>query len=201
MTGPRILPLDREQWDAAAQDALRAGMRAADASKFFGDGPDLLRMPNALATMVRHPAVAKPFLSFNGVLLREGLLSPRLRELMVLRVAWRTRSNYEWVQHARLAHRYDISTEELTAIADGTGDWTDLESDLIIAVDELIDGHAISDGTWQRLAVVLSEAELIEAVFVVGTYASLAMVLNSLRVELDPELDPSIAPSIATNAN
>ena len=27
------------------------------------------------------------------------------RELMVLRVAWRTRARYEWVQHARLAAR------------------------------------------------------------------------------------------------
>ena len=31
--------------------------------------------------------------------------SPRQRELMVLRVAWRTRSRYEWVQHLRLAPR------------------------------------------------------------------------------------------------
>jgi 4-carboxymuconolactone decarboxylase len=195
---PRITPLPREQWDEAVEAALRAGFGDAVGDRFLSDGPDAMRVPNALTTVVRHPKLAGPFLAYNGVLLLDGVLAPRVRELVVLRVAWRTRSVYEWVQHARLAPRYDITPAEVEAIADGAigENWTPLEADLLAATDQLIDNFTIDDATWARLAVHLDDASLIELVYVVGTYVCLAMAFNSLGIELDPDLDPSIAPPL-----
>jgi 4-carboxymuconolactone decarboxylase len=195
---PRLAPVPRERWDDDVRAALRAGFGAEAAERFFSTGPDALRVPNALTTMVHHPALAGPWLAYNGVLLQTPTLDPRLRELMILRVAWRTRSNYEWVQHVRLAQRYTVTLDEIDAIAEGAaaGGWTPLEANLLAATDQLVDGYRIDDETWARLAEQLDERQLVELVFVVGTYTCLAMVFNSLGLELDPDLDSVAAPPL-----
>ena len=106
---------------------------------------------------------------------------------MVLRVAWRTRSRYEWAQHVRLAPRVGITPDEIDAIAGGRGAraWTPLEADLLAATDQLIDHYRIDDDTWARLAEQLDERQLVELVFVVGTYTGLAMAFNSFGLQLD----------------
>jgi alkylhydroperoxidase family enzyme len=118
---------------------------------------------------------------------------------MVLMVARHTGSQYEWVQHAtRLGPRHSVTTAELEAIVAGwrTGAWTPLEADLLDATEQLLETSHIDEATWARLASQLDEATLLEALFVVGTYTCLAMVLNGLQVELDPELDPDAAPRL-----
>ena len=102
---------------------------------------------------------------------------------MVLRVAWRTRSRYEWVQHVRLAPRVAITPEEIAAIAEGPGadGWTPLEADLLAATDQLIDGYRVDDDTWKRLAEHLDERQLVELVFVVGTYTGTGHGVQELR--------------------
>ena len=47
-----------------------------------------------------------------------------------------------------------------------------------------------------RLAERFDERQLVELVFVVGTYTCLAMAFNSFGLELDDELDPSLAPAM-----
>lgn len=147
-------------------------------------------MPNALSTLMHHPALAGPFLTYNNVLLQTPTLDHRARELVVLRVAWRTRSRYEWVQHLRLAPRVGITPEEIAAVADGpdADAWTPLEADLLAATDQLIDDYRVEDDTWSRLAEQLDERQLVELVFVVGTYTALAMAFKSFGLQLDPEL-------------
>jgi alkylhydroperoxidase family enzyme len=155
-------------------------------------------MPNVLATLLRHPALAAPFLTYNNVLLRTPTLEPRWRELAVLRVAWRTRSEYEWMQHVRLAARWGITTEEVEAVGRGAdaGLWSALEADLLAATDQLLESYQIDDETWARLAQHLDERQLIELTFVVGTYTCLAMAFNSVGLAPDPGLDPAAAPRL-----
>jgi 4-carboxymuconolactone decarboxylase len=152
--------------------------------------PGSTPMPNALSTLMHHPALAGPFLTYNNVLLQTPTLDPRARELIILRVAWRTRSRYEWVQHLRLAPRVGITPEEIAAVADGADAdaWTPLEADLLAATDQLLDGYRVADDTWSRLAEQLDERQLVELVFVVGTYTALAMAFNSFGLQLDPDL-------------
>jgi alkylhydroperoxidase family enzyme len=108
---------------------------------------------------------------------------------MVLRVAWRTRSRYEWVQHARIAQKLGITTEEIAALADGASvEWAPLERELLDATDQLVDGYRVDDDTWARLAEQLDERRLVELVFVVGTYVGLAMAFNSFGLQVDPDL-------------
>jgi len=199
-SAPRLAPVPVEDWGDDARAALRGYLGGA-ADAFLSDAPDAPPMPNVLGTLMHHPRLAGPWLGFNGVLLDHPALDPRLRELMILRVAWRARSNYEWVQHVRLAKRIGITAEEIDAVAgidagSGAASWSPVEADLLAATDQLLDRYRVDDATWARLAEHLDPRQLVEVVFVVGSYTCLAMAFNSFGLELDPDLDPSSAPAI-----
>src|SRR5580704_18455064 len=106
---PRLPPLPRDRWDDEVEAALRAGVPDSVADKFLSTGDDAMRLPNGIGAMLHHPRLAAKFLNYNALLLRDQVLTDRQRELLVLRVAWRTRSQYEWVQHVRLSQRYGVT--------------------------------------------------------------------------------------------
>jgi len=153
-------------------------------------------LPNVLGTLMHHPALAGPYLAYNNVLLQRPALDPRLRELIVLRVAWRTRAPYEWAQHVRIAAGLGISDAEIDAVREDpeAGGWTTLEADVLVATDQCIDRYRVDDDTWRRLAQELDERQLVELVFVVGTYTGLAMAFNSFGLQLEPELQQAAKP-------
>jgi alkylhydroperoxidase family enzyme len=195
---PRLAPLPTDEWGDDEVAALRAAYGEKAAERLLSQDPEAPRMPNVLTTMMRHPALAGPFLTYNNVLLRAPALEPRLRELMVLRVAWHTRATYEWVQHVRLAPRFGITADEIEAISqDADVDvWTALETDLLAATDQLLERYCVDDDTWARLARQLEDRQLLEMLFVVGTYTGLAMAFNGLGLALDPELASVAAPPL-----
>ncbi len=202
-SAPRLAPIPREDWSDEARAVLAATFGEPAAARLLATGPDAVAMPNVLATLMHHPALAGPFLAYNNVLLNTPTLAPRLRELMILRVAWRTRARYEWAQHVRLAGRLGITPDEIDAVrydtdAEAPTDtWTPLEADVLAATDQLVDGYGVEDQTWVRLAEQLDERQLVELVFVVGTYTGLAMAFNSFRLQLDADAQQSAAATLS----
>jgi alkylhydroperoxidase family enzyme len=196
MTTPRLAPIPAQEWTEEQLAVLRGAFPPRLVDSYVAGGPDAPPVPTVLATLVHHPVLAAPFLAFNNVLLRTPALTARQRELMILRVAWRTRSKYEWIQHARLRHRYDITLDDVEAIARGEmlASWSALEHSLVVATDELLDDSCISDATWAALASELDEAQLVEVVFTVGTYTLLAMAFNSFGLQIEAGVDYSGIP-------
>jgi len=146
---------------------------------------------NALGTLARHPALTRAFNTFNGHVQFATTLSPRQRELLVLRVAERRHCAYEWAQHVVLAGDAGLSAEEIVRIADhpDAPEWSALERAMLAAVDELVDEATVTDTTWAALARELDEQQLMDLVFTVGAYELLAMAFRSFGVELDDDLD------------
>jgi alkylhydroperoxidase family enzyme len=180
---PRIAPLPKDEGDPEIVEMLKALPAGAD-------GP--VGEYNIFRTLARHPDLFRSWLGFGGYLLVGGTLPPRDRELMILRTAVRCRSSYEWGQHVRISLRMAIEREAIDRVletpdADG---WTEHESMLLRAVDELHDGSRISDSTWEALAREYDETQLIEATMLIGQYHMVAFALNSLGVELDEGLEP-----------
>jgi alkylhydroperoxidase family enzyme len=198
-SSPRVPPLPRSEWGEDERAALARGFGQGAVDRFTGEGSEDIPVPNAVGTLMRHPALAGPFLAYNSVLLRAPALDPRHRELMILRVAARTGSDYEWAQHVRIAGGVGVTEAEIAAVANDGDDtaWSALEADLLRATDELIDDHVVADATWSRLAEHLDERQLMELVFVVGTYTALAMAFNSFGLQLDDDL-PAAPPRTGT---
>jgi alkylhydroperoxidase family enzyme len=145
---------------------------------------------NALGTLARYPALTRAFHTFNGHVLYASTLSPRQRELLVLRVAAVRRAEYEWAQHAVLAGDAGLEPDEVARIAEGpdAAGWSPLERAMLRAVDELVAEAVIADATWAALAAELDEHQLMDLVFTVGAYEVLAMAFRSFGIQLDADL-------------
>jgi 4-carboxymuconolactone decarboxylase len=166
---PRIPPVTDAELDATQRDLLAGDPRRL----------------NIFRTLVRHPGLFRKWLPFGGKLLAGGKLSPRDRELVILRTAFRCGARYEWAQHVAIARTAGLSDDEIARVAagaDATG-WGSDDAALLRAVDELQDDHAIGDATWSVLASRLDTRQLIELPMLSGHYAMLAGVLNSLGVQ------------------
>jgi alkylhydroperoxidase family enzyme len=190
---PRLQPIPAGDWTEEAVAAVREAFSDEAVHAFRTRGP----APNVLATMLHHPALAGSFNRFGNVLLQQPVIGHRARELMLLRVAWRTRARYEWVHHVRLVSQYGLDATDVAAVAEGTSpSWTPLERDLVAATDQLLDCYRIDDETWSRLSEHLDEKQLVELPFIVGAYTCLAMAFNSWDLQVESGVDTSEVPSL-----
>lgn len=173
----RVPPLPAEEWDEAVDQALATMPPERRNPELAG---------NLLATMVRHPELTRAFLRFNFHLLYKSTLSPRLRELTVLRVAHLTGCEYEWRHHVRMGRREGLTDEVIDALQRGDA-CDELDRAVLRAVDELQDKATVSDETWALLSEHLEERQLMDLVFTIGCYGALAMAINTFGVEPDSE--------------
>lgn len=152
--------------------------------------------PNVFTTLARHRRVFRPWLRFAGRLMPGGTLPRAESELVILRVARVTGSEYEWAQHVKLGRTAGLSDEEIERVrlgAEAPG-WSTRQALLLRAVDELHDHDRIGDALWAELAREYREHELIEICLLAGHYIMLAMTLNSLGVQVEPQ-PPEGAPA------
>jgi 4-carboxymuconolactone decarboxylase len=141
---------------------------------------------NVFATMAAHPKLFEAWLPFCIYLLRCPDFSPRHREMVILRTAWLCGTHYEWVHHVNFALGSGMTEDEIRSLSDtGGANWSSEERALIDAVDELHAQHALTTGTWNRLAAFLTTEQLIVLPMLVGQYTMLGGALNALGVAVD----------------
>jgi alkylhydroperoxidase family enzyme len=142
---------------------------------------------NIFGTLAHHPALMRRWMVFATHVLSKSTLTPRDRELVILRIGARCRSQYEFSQHAIIARRSDISDAEIeaTKAAIDAHPWSTKDAALIRAADELHDDARISDPTWATLTAELSTEQVMDVVFAVGQYNLVSMFLNTAGVQLD----------------
>ena len=183
----RIQPLPFDEWDLDAISVVAPGRQL---------GPS-----NVLGLFANHPALAKAFLRYNAYLLgRDSTIPPHIRELAILRVAWRRRCRYEWAQHVRIARRAGVTDAEIAMVRAGAGVGAgsgagagdarghEITALIIRAADELDANSGLSDGIYQALADKFDDRQLMDLVFTIGTYGLLAMAFNAFGLDLDPGL-------------
>jgi alkylhydroperoxidase family enzyme len=127
----------------------------------------------------------------NHVLFKSSL-PPREREMAILRIGWLCRSGYEFHQHTRIGKASGLSDAEIERLKskpDAAG-WTQAESALLQAVDDLHADQFITDATWQRLGKHYDTHQVIDLVFAVGQYTLVSMALNSFGVQIEEEKRP-----------
>ena len=178
LSQPRIAPVA----DVAALD---------DESRALLSATETAQTVNIFRTLVRHPKLLKRWTVFANHILFKSSLPLRDRELLILRVGWLCRAEYEWSQHALMARSVGISDEEIrrvTAGPDAPG-WSGFDAALLRGADELHADSFVSDSTWSALAERYSAEQLMDLVFTVGQYTLVSMALNSFGVQLDAGLE------------
>ena len=164
---------------------LPAGSPGPEAAETLAKLPSLDGRPlNIFATLAHHPLLLRRFTALGGVFLALNQLPAREREIVILRVAWRTGSVYEFGQHTRIGLASGLGEEEVVRVArEGDDGWDPADAALIAAVDELQAADRVGDDTWAELSGRYTEAELLELLALIGFYRMTAGILNSAGVE------------------
>jgi 4-carboxymuconolactone decarboxylase len=135
--------------------------------------------PITIVALAHCDALLGPFLGWAAALALQGSLSKRDHEILALRTAHNCHSEFEWAEHSRFAREAGLTDEEIERIASGVdASWSRRDRLLLAAADELHQDSSISDRTWTDLGEDYSEAQLVEAIYVVGQYTMLSMVAN-----------------------
>ncbi|NGY03986.1 carboxymuconolactone decarboxylase family protein [Solimonas terrae] len=142
-----------------------------------------VRGVNVLGTLAHYPALAKAFCTFNAHVAGASTLTVRDREIVILRLSWLRRSEYEYGQHLILGRRAGLDDDELRRLEQGpdAAGWSPEDADLVRAVDELHALSRITRETWARLAQRYDQSQMLDLLFLVGCYDALALAINSLE--------------------
>ncbi len=147
---------------------------------------------NAMGVQAHHPELTAAFNQLIRHVLYFSTITPRQRELLVLRVAHLRGSAYEWAQHVYQGGVVGLTPEEVDRVRVGPSapQWVSLDSALLAAADELVSEARIGEDTYDALAAELDTRQLMDVVFTVGAYEVFAMALRTFDVELDDDLKP-----------
>lgn len=175
---PRIRPVDQPTAEQAAVIA-KAPTRSDGTTR------------NIFATLAWHPQLLTRFNAFAGVFFRFGRLSAYDRELLVLRVACRTRCGYELAQHVELAREAGLADSTMLAVLEQpeAPSLGRAERLLVDAVDRLCASGSLDDHLWDRLAERYDEAQMLEVISIVGFYRYAADLLNVVGIEPEDRID------------
>ena len=172
---PRIRPVPESEWTEEQKKILNT--RKTDG-----------RILNLYTTLVRHPKMAEKFLIFSGYIRRQSTLPPRDREILILRIGWLCRAEYEFGQHTRVGKSEGgLTSDEIFRVTQGPNapGWDPFDATLLRAVDELHSEAFITDATWNALAKRYDEKQLMDLVMTVGDYNTVSMFLNTIGVQLE----------------
>jgi alkylhydroperoxidase family enzyme len=157
----------------------------------------LARLPeprlNLFTMLANAPALAGSALRLGETILTKTDLDPVLRELVILRSAVVTGTEYEWVQHEAIAKTVGMSTEKIDAVRSGAEGPFDARELLVL---QLVDG-VIGKGTpaeelVRRGEAELGRAELIEVLLIAGYYAMLGGVMRAVRIDVDSVVEKGL---------
>lgn len=177
MPEPRLdlLPVDE-----AAVVADRAGLT-----------PGIERM-NIFRALLHAEHAAEPLIRTLTTLIMDAALDDRVRELVIMRVAWQTGSDYEWTQHWVIARRLDVPEADLLAVR---GRWQDhpgfgaADRAALAATDDVLARGSVGDAAWSEVCAAFpTEQERVELVASIGLWRLVSTLLMTFGVPLEDDL-------------
>lgn len=177
MPEPRLdlLPVDE-----AAAVAHRAGLT-----------PGIERM-NIFRALLHAEHAAEPLIRTLTTLITGAALDDRVRELVIMRVAWVTGSDYEWAQHWVIARRLEVPEDDLLAVR---GRWQDhpgfgrADRAALAATDDVLATGSVGDAAWAEVCAAFpTEQERVELVASIGLWRLVSTLLVTFGVPLEDDL-------------
>jgi AhpD family alkylhydroperoxidase len=154
-------------------------------------GPLLARVENEIGgvphlyrVLGHHPALLQAWIDFGWGLRAAGAVDRGTCELVILRVAQLTGSDYVWCSHRRLAVGAGVTDEQIDALATATrrDAFDGAQRAALALADQLTLDGEVGDDVWVEVRDHLGTAAAVELVVTVGWYAGVARVAAALAV-------------------
>jgi len=142
---------------------------------------------NLLKALAHSPKICRDWNRLGITLLLKGQLSPKLRELAILRVGDLAKANYEWTKHVPMAMAAGAIQEQIDSLPDwmNSKGFNAQERAVLRYTDEVSQDIRASDDTFSKIREFLTEQEIIELTVTIGYYGMVCRTLESLQIELE----------------
>jgi 4-carboxymuconolactone decarboxylase len=146
------------------------------------------RDPIALYRVLAHaPLMLRAYAGLARGLRYEASTPRALRELMILRTAQLTASEYEWAHHRAMAAASGVEEEKVAALAAWRESalFSELERAALRAVEE-IHAIALSDEGFAELEAAVGADGTIELVLLAAFYEAVARMIQAFGLTVEP---------------
>ena len=176
LAAPRITPLS----DSELTDVHKPLI-----ARFTRDG----RANNALRTLLRVPELTEAVMPYTTYLTNETSISPRHRQLLILRTAWLAGSENLWAEHAPRGRVYGLDDAAIRRIAEGpdASGWERFDATLLRLADQQFRNSSVTNATWKALSERYDLFNIVDAVETVNHFTMLSIFYNSLGIQPDAE--------------
>ncbi|HEY1776445.1 MAG TPA: carboxymuconolactone decarboxylase family protein [Solirubrobacteraceae bacterium] len=150
------------------------------------------RDPISLYRVLAHsPLMLRAYAGLARGLRYEAQTPRALRELMILRTAQLTASEYEWAHHRAMAAANGVPDEQVLALAQwrGSDRFDERERAALCAVEEIHD-VALSDEAFAELERVVGAEATVELVLLCAFYEAVARMIQAFGLQVEPEYQP-----------
>lgn len=168
----RLSTLSVDQWDPDLRDAMQAG-------------PMTDTERGVAIVFAQRPDILKALLAFGATLVGNATLSPRLQELIRLRLAWHNQCDLCMLMRYKTAIADGLTEEHVRQLEhpQDAADFTDAEKAALEYADlTATNHHAITQATFDKLLRFYSEKEIIE----LGTFIAFYDGFGRLEAIWDP---------------
>jgi alkylhydroperoxidase family enzyme len=143
-----------------------------------------------LLTFAHHPQLADVFSQLNIHLLSTSSLPVKQRQIAIMRLAWICKATYMWSSHLSTSIRCGLEPQMFRPIQVGADDpyFTDFERVVIRATEELVNDRKVGDVNWRALMDEWNNQQMLDFLFTVGAYVTVAGVMRSTGVQRNPDL-------------
>ena len=144
---------------------------------------------NVFRLLANAPQVFAGWTQMVDELFESATFSPRMREVVILRVAHLQGSRYELGQHIGIARNAGLTDQQINAILDdgdlAAAGFSATERTALDVTTELCSTHRLRDDTFAAAQAVFGDEALTELLMVISCYYGLALVLNAADLDVD----------------
>lgn len=140
---------------------------------------------NVYRVMAHHPALLRAWAPLRQHVVKDTSLGAERSEVVILRVAYRFGSAYEWAHHVTRARKLGFSDDRIRALRDRP----EGEDGLIArAVDALVDAKRLPPDLEADLARTIGREAVLDLIATVGFYSVLGYMLMSYNTPIDDDV-------------
>ena len=175
------LPMVAEEPDDPALRAMYDEVRARG-----------IQIPNLYRIIGLAPPLLRAWLDFAWPLRLHAQTSRKIRELLILRGAQVSATNYEWTHHHRMALAAGVTQEQIDALAlwQDSALFSAQEKAVLRLAEEVTYGPAASAACIEALKQQrFSSAEIVELTLTACFYVCVSRFLKSMDVDLESGYD------------
>ena len=150
------------------------------------------RVPNLYLTLGHQPDMLKGWIDMAWALRLKAKTSRRVRELIILKGAQVSETEYEWAQHVPMAIEAGVTQSEVDALFAGEmpDSLTDAEKAAVRLADEVTAGPAASADCMEELKRHYAPSEVIELTLTACFYVCVGRTIKSLDIQLEDDFSP-----------